>query len=68
VGSALADAQRVDDFGGELGFEHVVDFGGAEADSGGVEDAVGAAQEEDLFGCWVDGDEVAVGPDVCIAG
>jgi hypothetical protein len=52
--SALADAQGVDDFGDELGFEHVVDFGGAEADPGGVEDAVGAAKEEDLFGCWVD--------------
>lgn len=46
----------------ELGLNHVVDFGRAETDAGGVEDSVRAAEEEDLFGFWVNGDEVAVGP------
>lgn len=46
----------------ELGLNHVVDFSRAETDAGGVEDSVRAAEEEDLFGFWMNGDEVAVGP------
>ena len=65
VGTALAHTDRVGDFLRKLRVNHVVDLAGAEADAGWVEDAVGAAKEEDLFGYWVDADEVAVGPDVC---
>ena len=65
VGTALAHTDRVGDFLRELRVNHIIDLAGAEADAGWVEDAIGAAEEEDLFGYWVDADEVAVGPDVC---
>ena len=65
VRTALAHTDRVGDFLRELRVNHIIDLAGAEADAGWVEDAVGAAEEKDLFGYWVDADEVAVGPDVC---
>ena len=67
-GPSLTDADAVFDGVRKVLVDNGVDLRGAEADAARVEDAVGAAEEDDGFGGGVGEDEVAVGPDVVEAG
>lgn len=61
-GAPLPHADAVLDDVRKVRVDDGIDLSGAEADSRRVEDAVCAAEEDDVFGHRVQHDEVAVGP------
>lgn len=64
----LANADGICDLLGEVAFNNGVDLGRPEAHTAGVEHAVGATEEGQVFGNRVVYAEIAVCPDVIVSG
>ena len=64
MGSALANADGVNDLFRELTVNDIINFGRAKSNPGRIQDTIGSTQEKDLVCGGIDRNKVSLCPDI----